>query len=52
MRCLLIATVVFLSAAASAFAQAPTCPSGQTYDQTQKKCVSSNTNSNNSRSGY
>jgi hypothetical protein len=41
MRSLIIATWVLLIAASSAFAQAPACPTGQTYDQTQKKCVSS-----------
>jgi hypothetical protein len=49
MRHIVIATVIFVAAIGSAFAQAPSCPNGQAYDQTQKKCVSSSAKSS---SGY
>jgi hypothetical protein len=39
MRSLLLAFIVTALTAAAALAQT-TCPNGQTYDQAQKKCVS------------
>jgi len=54
MRILLLAVSLIAVTAATALAQTGTsCPTGQTYDQTQKKCVSaSGTNSGKSNSGY
>jgi hypothetical protein len=39
MRALLIAVSLILLTAGTAFAQSTACPTGQTYDQAQKKCV-------------
>jgi hypothetical protein len=39
MRSLIVAAWVFFLAAGAALAQMPSCPTGQVYDQAQKKCM-------------